>query len=589
MKMTANDIGNNPIPEHEKIIWTSGDLKGLSIDFTYQEIEYSGIKSKIEYRKLQVLRYLIDHKGDYITGNQLNQIEEYNSIDMSKSISYIKSSFIKLLLNSFDKEKCENLYKQIIDKRKISGITGYCFTGENVSFISENEASSSESIHDNSFAEEIETIETAEEVKAITPVEEIKTVETAEKVNAITPVEEIKTVETAEEVKAITSVKEIETGEASKAVESVNSETVKSDEDIVKRVSNDKTVLEEGISADESEDLRMKNIQFSYFQKNWFMLFIFLYGIVMLLFAFQAKGVTLTSLVKSIAELPLKKHLILFLGLSLLPIVAALGIDLPIAMINHKRKTGKWPSSKELHSVVMYYEGRFDISFLNVVFSTICNLTGAMTVVSLIFYVQRVPGFVSSLDKNSNIIPLICIITASMIAVLYFNYTQQTRFSPARCKTNYILTRFHALLNVIYLIFSISTAAILSFSMFIYRKQIYSGSLGNLDTSFCLMVISAYSFLWFSSNSPMADKIDAIGNGNFLVGAPLVAAFSVWYAIMCGDYSLNCIMLFIIDAMILLVWFMLFIRKKLTALYKITSSTFMYVSLAVIILLIIYS
>ena len=61
MKMTANDIGNNPIPEHEKIIWTSGDLKGLSIDFTYQEIEYSGIKSKIEYRKLQVLRYLIDH------------------------------------------------------------------------------------------------------------------------------------------------------------------------------------------------------------------------------------------------------------------------------------------------------------------------------------------------------------------------------------------------------------------------------------------------------------------------------------------------------------------------------------------------
>lgn len=569
--MTANDIGNNPIPEHEKIIWTSGDLKGLSIDFTYQEIEYSGIKSKLEYRKLQVLRYLIDHKGDYITGNQLNQIEEYNSIDMSKSISYIKSSFIKLLLNSFDKEKCENLYKQIIDKRKISGITGYCFTGDNVSFISENAAVSSESIHDNSFAEEIETVETAEEVKAITPVEEIETVETAEEVKAITPVEGI------------------ETGESLRAVESVNSETIKSDEAIVKRVSNDNSFLEEGISTDEDEDLRMKNVQFSYFQKNWFMLFIFLYGIVMLLFAFQAKGVTLTSLVKSIAELPLKKHLILFLGLSLLPIVAALGIDLPIAMINHKRKTGKWPSSKELHSVVMYYEGRFDISFLNVVFSTICNLTGAMTVVSLIFYVQRVPGFVSSLDKNSNIIPLICIITASMIAVLYFNYTQQTRFSPARCKTNYILTRFHALLNVIYLIFSISTAAILSFSMFIYRKQIYSGSLGNLDTSFCLMVISAYSFLWFSSNSPMADKIDAIGNGNFLVGAPLVAAFSVWYAIMCGDYSLNCIMLFIIDAMILLVWFMLFIRKKLTALYKITSSTFMYVSLAVIILLIIFS
>lgn len=501
MKSTANDNEKNINPEKNKLIWTSGDLKGLSIDFTYQEIEFLGYKSKIEYRKLQVLRYLIDHKGDYITGNQLNQIEEYNSIDMSKSISSIKGSFIKLLMNNFDKETCEDLYKQIIDKRKISGIMGYCFVGSDIDYISE----------------EVSTIETAEDIQAITP------------------------------------------------------------------------VSEEGEESNETEDLRMKNIQFSYFQKNWFMLFIFLYGIVMLLFALQAKGVTLTSLVKGIAELPLRTHLILFLGLSLLPIAAGLCLDLPIAMIMHKKKAGKWPSSDELLNVAMYYEGRFDISFLNVVFSTICNLTGAMTVVSLIFYVQRLPGFVSSLDQKSNVVPLICIITASTLAVLYFNYTQQTRFSPARCKTNYILTRFHAMLNVIYLIFSISTAAVLSFSIFVYRKDIYSGAIGNLDTSFCIMIISAYSFLWFSSNSPMADKIDAIGNGNFLVGAPLVMAFSIWYAIICKDYGLNCIMLFIIDAMILAVWFMLFIKKKLTAFYKITSSTFMYVSLCVIIMLIIYS
>ena len=84
MKSTANDNEKNINPEKNKLIWTSGDLKGLSIDFTYQEIEFLGYKSKIEYRKLQVLRYLIDHKGDYITGNQLNQIEEYNSIDEIK-------------------------------------------------------------------------------------------------------------------------------------------------------------------------------------------------------------------------------------------------------------------------------------------------------------------------------------------------------------------------------------------------------------------------------------------------------------------------------------------------------------------------
>lgn len=556
MNTAAKDNEKSIIPEGSKLIWTDGELKGLSIDFAYQEIEFSGSKSKIEYRKLQLLRYLIDHKGDYITGNQLNQIEEYNSIDMSKSISSIKGSFIKLLLNSFDKEKCENLYKQIIDKRKISGTTGYCFTGENVSFISESDALSSESQNESCFSEEHQTVETAEEVKAVTPIEEIETVETAEDLKSI-------------------GFSDTDSANCSDA--------------IVHRISTDAPILEDGIISDENEDLRMKNIQFSYFQKNWFMLFILLYATVMLLFALQAKGVTLTSIVKTIAELPLRKHLILFLGSSLLPIAAGLLLDTPIAILMHKKKTGSRPSSKELLNVVMYYEGRFDISFLNVVFSTICNLTGAMTVVSLIFYLQRVPGFVSSLDKDSNIISLICIITASVFAVLYFNYTQQTRFSPARCKSNYILTRFHAVLNVLYLIFSISTTAILSFSMFIYRKNIYSGSLGNLDTAFCLMVISAYSFLWFSSNSPMADKIDAIGNGNFLVGAPLVAAFSVWYAIMCGDYGLNCIMLFIIDAMILAVWFMLFIKKKLTALYKITSSTFMYVSLAVIILLIIFS
>jgi hypothetical protein len=189
LKSTANDNEKNINPENNKLIWTSGDLKGLSIDFTYQEIEFLGYKSKIEYRKLQVLRYLIDHKGDYITGNQLNQIEEYNSIDMSKSISSIKGSFIKLLMNNFDKETCENLYKQIIDKRKISGIMGYCFVGSDIDYISE----------------EISTIETAEDIQAITP------------------------------------------------------------------------VSEEGEESNETEDLRMKNIQFSYFQKNWFMLFIFLY------------------------------------------------------------------------------------------------------------------------------------------------------------------------------------------------------------------------------------------------------------------------------------------------------------------------
>ncbi|MBO6114974.1 MAG: hypothetical protein J6P57_07950, partial [Lachnospiraceae bacterium] len=121
--MSFTDIDYN---NHYKLIWTSGALEGLYIDFKYQEIGYKeNTPERIEFKKLQILKYLLEHSTDYTTGAQINQTEELNSIDLPKSISSIKSSILKALNPIYDKEKAADLYNLIIDKHRINGQMGY--------------------------------------------------------------------------------------------------------------------------------------------------------------------------------------------------------------------------------------------------------------------------------------------------------------------------------------------------------------------------------------------------------------------------------------------------------------------------------
>ena len=83
-----------------------------------------------------------------------------------------------------------------------------------------------------------------------------------------------------------------------------------------------------------------------------------------------------------------------------------------------------------------------------------------------------------------------------------------------------------------------------------------------LDSAFIIMMMSFYSYLWFSSDSPMAEKMDSISNANFLAGIPVLVVMSVMYIIYVFDGSMNCYMAILMTLIALILWITYLLQRK---------------------------
>ena len=485
--MSFTDIDYN---NHYKLIWTSGALEGLYIDFKYQEIGYKeNTPERIEFKKLQILKYLLEHSTDYTTGAQINQTEELNSIDLPKSISSIKSSILKALNPIYDKEKAADLYNLIIDKHRINGQMGY---------------------------------------------------------------------------KLITSdavLSNIDDSENSHVVANIDTYTEKSD----------KTHKEES---------------FSYIRKNWFVLFIFSYIILMILFILKANDISFGELFMHLVTLPLKTSLLICLLGGMIPVFAGLIIDTPYALIAKHIKTGKKADISEYYHIVTHEEERFELSKQHVSFFAICNLTGAITTATIILFVKKIPDFDTYITKSSMNTPLAVISFAAIFVALYNNYMLQTKHVPIRNNHNYILSRAHAFFNFFWLTFSISVSCGLLFAFLLFRISSSYATPDSLDSSFLIMILAAYSYLWFSADSPLAVDIESISKDNFISGAPVLAFFSLLYTILCFDISMTCILSVIINILVLSVWYIVMKKRKSIGVIRFITSFFSVAAIFVILMLI---
>ncbi|MBR1569038.1 MAG: hypothetical protein IJ648_08720, partial [Lachnospiraceae bacterium] len=479
---------------------------------------------RIEYKKLLVVKYLLEHSDDYVTGTQLNLVEEMNSIDLSKSISSIKMGIMKVLTQVYDRDKSEELWNQIIDRKKINGRMGYMLVTEGTELVAEDlpiEMAADHKVLPNTMIEEEDT----EALSVMTITEEL-------------PDEEFKDISIVEMEASAVPVK-------------------KGQEEAV-----------------------------AYLPANWLMLFAIFYAGIMLLFIMNARDLTYGMLLTRLIELPIRENLLIFIGMSVLPVLAGVLIDTPIALFQYKKLTGRRPVRQEIRSIVMTKVPRFDLSINHILFFLLCNLTGAMTVVSMIYYVGTISHYTEYLNREELNLPLMIIALTGVLVALYNNYALQTKVDQARNNQNYILTRAHALLNLIWLAVSLAIICSLMFAVLLFGLSSGYVIPKGLDSSFCILLLAAYSYLWFSSNSPLADHMDSISNGNFLAGAPILSLFSVLYTIRCFDHGVACYLSFAITAICLALWLITIVKVRHRIVLRITTSFFFCMAGSVILLLI---
>ncbi|MBO6114345.1 MAG: hypothetical protein J6P57_04740, partial [Lachnospiraceae bacterium] len=287
-----------------------------------------------------------------------------------------------------------------------------------------------------------------------------------------------------------------------------------------------------------------------------------------------------------LVTLPLKTSLLICLLGGMIPVFAGLIIDTPYALIAKHIKTGKKADISEYYHIVTHEEERFDLSKQHVSFFAICNLTGAITTATIILFVKKIPDFDTYITKSSMNTPLAVISFAAIFVALYNNYMLQTKHVPIRNNHNYILSRAHAFFNFFWLTFSISVSCGLLFAFLLFRISSSYATPDSLDSSFLIMILAAYSYLWFSADSPLAVDIESISKDNFISGAPVLAFFSLLYTILCFDISMTCILSVIINILVLSVWYIVMKKRKSIGVIRFITSFFSVAAIFVILMLI---
>ena len=479
--------------EH-RITWVSGPAAGFFIDFENQLIGFSDIEESINRLQTRLLFFMLSSPGGFVTEKELAMDPEIFSISLSRYISDIKKKIMNICKDADTAVEPDQVFEQIIEKRKTYGNTGYRLRTELTDIL--------------------------DEVTSETP--------------------------------------------GTATVEEVHEETVK-----------------------DPLPLGMKR----YVKYNWMPLFIYSFLILGVILSLDSLKITAESLLVRIANIPFGFAFLVLALLSALPVAGGVFIDVPMAVNEYVRKKGitkKDLSSDQIHEIAMRIIPRFDNSREHVIFFLICNFTGAFTVASVLLYVKSIPGLLEYLSSDSRDYAYIIVFVAGCLVALFNNYSLQTTESPTRCADDFILSRAHSFLNLIYLSVCLSLGGTLIYTFLSYRFFYNNGAVV-ITPAYIVMVLSAYCYLWFSSDSPSARKIDSISKNNFITGLPIAAVITTVYTVLCFRPDIVCVISLLTAPVFLLLWIVCFLRRRkenTLKLYYFVSSFFSIMAIAVIVMLI---
>lgn len=327
-----------------------------------------------------------------------------------------------------------------------------------------------------------------------------------------------------------------------------------------------------------------------YLKNNWLVLFIYVFLILGAVLGLDSMGITVQLLLVKIINLPFGYTFLLMCLLSVLPILGGILIDVPLAVKVYVKKSKIKESDLDAtskHNIAMNLVPRFDNSKENVMFFLICNLTGGFTASSVLLYAKSIPGITDYLSSTNHVYAFVSTMLVGCLVALFNNYSLQTTKSPTRCADDFILTRAHAFLNLIYLSVSISLGGALIYTYLSY-KFFYGSDAAVITPAYIVMVLAAYCYLWFSSNSPAADEIDSISMNNFISGLPILAIVSTVYTIVCFKPDFVCLVSILTAPIFLVLWIFCLLKRKKENTLKFQyfiSSFFSIVAIAIIIML----
>ena len=479
--------------EH-RITWVSGPAAGFFIDFENQLIGFSDKEESINRLQTRLLFFMLSSPGGFVTEKELAMDPEIFSISLSRYISDIKKKIMNICKDADMAVEPDQVFEQIIEKRKTYGNTGYRLRTELTDIL--------------------------DEVTSETP--------------------------------------------GTATVEEVHEETVK-----------------------DPLPLGMKR----YVKYNWMPLFIYSFLILGVILSLDSLKITAESLLVRIANIPFGFAFLVLALLSALPVAGGVFIDVPMAVNEYVRKKGitkKDLSSDQIHEIAMRIIPRFDNSREHVIFFLICNFTGAFTVASVLLYVKSIPGLLEYLSSDSRDYAYIIVFVAGCLVALFNNYSLQTTESPTRCADDFILSRAHSFLNLIYLSVCLSLGGTLIYTFLSYRFFYNNGAVV-ITPAYIVMVLSAYCYLWFSSDSPSARKIDSISKNNFITGLPIAAVITTVYTVLCFRPDIVCVISLLTAPVFLLLWIVCFLRRRkenTLKLFYFVSSFFSIMAIAVIVMLI---
>ena len=327
-----------------------------------------------------------------------------------------------------------------------------------------------------------------------------------------------------------------------------------------------------------------------YINLNWLPLFIYFFLILGIILLLDSLNMPVRSLLANIVDLPFGFTFLGICILSALPILGGLFIDVPLALKQFEKQTGTKRSELDadsVHKVCMFIVPRFDNSKAHVIFFLLCNLTGAFSAASVLLYFKSIPGIRDFMSVQGKDFIFAIIIAVGCLVALYNNFSLQTSKSSTRLGENYILSRAHAFLNLIYLSVIMPLGGSLIY-LFLSYRFFYNGTNAVITSSYVVMVIASYCYLWFSSDSPAAQKIDSISKNNFITGLPFVAVITTAYTVLCFSPNPTCVIALLTAPAFLLLWLVCFLKRKkenTIKLYYFVSSFFSILAITVIVML----
>lgn len=122
-----------------KITWSTGDIKGFYIDFGTQAIGYKTKEVHLEFLQCQLLHFMLNIPGGYITTSDITNDPELFSINLSKYISDLKRKILSLIQPQLIEMDPDAIMEQVIEKKTIHGKRGYRLRTELTDILNDDE------------------------------------------------------------------------------------------------------------------------------------------------------------------------------------------------------------------------------------------------------------------------------------------------------------------------------------------------------------------------------------------------------------------------------------------------------------------